>query len=218
MDPSTLKIDASNHRLRRVGRLTRRRMRIEGANLTNGIHTDGRLSVVISGLGGRWHGSSRDVPVVVRPAGRTRDHPIGRRRRRRRRSRPGRSAGARGTRGRATVPESATSPSAYDTEPRASRHRCPGAPRLPSRRSWPGCSGRPRRPDPRHHAYSPASIAPVPPPTRPTALEARVPLVGPGLRNIRSPTIERSAIRGPRAGGLIPLASRSRITRPRWPR
>ncbi len=51
MDPSTLKIDASNHRLRRVGRLTRRRMRIEGANLTNGIHTDGRLSVVISGLG-----------------------------------------------------------------------------------------------------------------------------------------------------------------------
>lgn len=50
MDPSTLKIDASNHRLRRVGRLVRRRLRIEGANLTNGVHTDGRLSVVISGL------------------------------------------------------------------------------------------------------------------------------------------------------------------------
>lgn len=49
MDPSTLRIDASNHRLRRVGRLIRRRMRIEGANLKNGIHTDGRLSVVISG-------------------------------------------------------------------------------------------------------------------------------------------------------------------------
>ena len=51
MDPTTLKIDASNHRLRRVGRLTRRRMRVEGADLRNGIHTDGRLSVVISGLG-----------------------------------------------------------------------------------------------------------------------------------------------------------------------
>lgn len=51
MDPSTLRIDPTNHRLRRVGRLTRRRLRIEGSNLSNGIHTDGRLSVVISGLG-----------------------------------------------------------------------------------------------------------------------------------------------------------------------
>jgi hypothetical protein len=51
MDPSTLRIDPTNHRLRRVGRLTRRRMRIEGSNLSNGIHSDGRLSVVISGLG-----------------------------------------------------------------------------------------------------------------------------------------------------------------------
>ena len=50
MEPTTRAIDASNHRLRRVGRIARRRLRIEGADLTNGIHTDGRLSVVISGL------------------------------------------------------------------------------------------------------------------------------------------------------------------------
>ena len=50
MDRSTLRIDHSNHRLRRVGRLARRRMRIDGADLSNGIHTDGRLSVVISGF------------------------------------------------------------------------------------------------------------------------------------------------------------------------
>ena len=37
---------------------------------------------------------------------------------------------------------------------------------------------------------------------------------GPGLR-IQIPTIERIAMRGPRAGGLIPLASSSRITRAR---
>jgi hypothetical protein len=41
----------TTHRLRRVGRLARRRMRIEGAELRNGIHTDGRLTVRISGLG-----------------------------------------------------------------------------------------------------------------------------------------------------------------------
>lgn len=50
MDPTTRSIDASNHRLRRIGRIVRRRLRIEGADLRNGIHTDGRLSVVISGL------------------------------------------------------------------------------------------------------------------------------------------------------------------------
>ena len=70
MDPSTLKIDASNHRLRRVGRLTRRRMRIEGANLTNGIHTDGRLSVVISGLGA--DGGTRPARSSGGPTGRSR--------------------------------------------------------------------------------------------------------------------------------------------------
>jgi len=50
MDRTLLQIDDSTHRLRRVGRLARRRMRIEGAELTNGSHTDGRLTVTISGL------------------------------------------------------------------------------------------------------------------------------------------------------------------------
>ena len=43
--------DAAAPRLRRVGRLSRRRMRIDGAALRNGIHTDGTLTVEISGLG-----------------------------------------------------------------------------------------------------------------------------------------------------------------------
>ena len=51
MDRSTHLFDASNHRLRRVGRLTRRRLRIEGGDLRNAIYTDGRLSVVIPGVG-----------------------------------------------------------------------------------------------------------------------------------------------------------------------
>lgn len=77
MDSATLKIDASSHRLRRVGRLTRRRLRIEGTNLTNGIHTDGRLSVVISGVGRsdagapgsfRWW-ASRPVALVITRSG-----------------------------------------------------------------------------------------------------------------------------------------------------
>ena len=50
MKRSTHRLDAPNHRLRRVGRLARRRLRIEGADLSNGIHTDGQLSVVISGF------------------------------------------------------------------------------------------------------------------------------------------------------------------------
>jgi hypothetical protein len=50
MRPSTYRLDAPNHRLRRVGRLVRRRLRIEGPDLSNGIHTDGRLSVVVSGF------------------------------------------------------------------------------------------------------------------------------------------------------------------------
>ena len=73
MDPSTLTNDASNHRLRRVGRIMRRRLRIDGADLTNGIHTDGRLSVVISGIGTADEGrpemfqwwSDRPVALVI---------------------------------------------------------------------------------------------------------------------------------------------------------
>jgi hypothetical protein len=51
MDRNTIAIDPSATRLRRVGRLARRRMRIDGATLTNGLHTDGTLTVEISGLG-----------------------------------------------------------------------------------------------------------------------------------------------------------------------
>jgi hypothetical protein len=73
MDPSTFTNDASNHRLRRVGRITRRRLRIDGADLTNGIHADGRLSVVISGIGTADEGrpemfqwwSDRPVALVI---------------------------------------------------------------------------------------------------------------------------------------------------------
>lgn len=51
MDRTTIAIDPSPTKLRRVGRLARRRMRIEGAALTNGRHTDGTLTIEISGLG-----------------------------------------------------------------------------------------------------------------------------------------------------------------------
>jgi hypothetical protein len=51
MDRKTIAIDPSATRLRRVGRLARRRMRIDGAGLTNGVHTDGTLTVEISDLG-----------------------------------------------------------------------------------------------------------------------------------------------------------------------
>jgi hypothetical protein len=51
MDRRTIAIDPSATRLRRVGRLARRRMRIDGARLVNGLHTDGTLVVEIRGLG-----------------------------------------------------------------------------------------------------------------------------------------------------------------------
>ena len=51
MDRTTIAIDPSATRLRRVGRLARRRMRIDGPSLSNGLHTDGTLTVRISGLG-----------------------------------------------------------------------------------------------------------------------------------------------------------------------
>jgi hypothetical protein len=51
MDRRTITIDPVATKLRRVGRLARRRMRIEGDTLTNGTHTDGTLTVRISGLG-----------------------------------------------------------------------------------------------------------------------------------------------------------------------
>jgi len=78
MDRSTHMFNASNHRLRRVGRITRRRLRIEGSDLRNGIHTDGRLSVVISGLSpidqGRpemfqWWSDRPVALVIIRSSG-----------------------------------------------------------------------------------------------------------------------------------------------------
>ena len=51
MDRNLITPDAGTTRLRRVGRLARRRMRIDAASLVNGVHTDGTLSVEISGLG-----------------------------------------------------------------------------------------------------------------------------------------------------------------------
>lgn len=50
MDLFQMQIDSSAHHLGRVGRLARRRMRLEDAQLTNGLHTDGRLTIEISGL------------------------------------------------------------------------------------------------------------------------------------------------------------------------
>src|SRR3954471_11081845 len=51
MARTTIATDPSSSRLRRVGRLARRRMKIDGTMLANGLHTDGTLTVEISGLG-----------------------------------------------------------------------------------------------------------------------------------------------------------------------
>ena len=59
MNRSILLLGDTDHRLRRVGRLVRRRMRIEGDQLANGVHTDGHVSVTIRGLGP----SAAGVPV-----------------------------------------------------------------------------------------------------------------------------------------------------------
>ena len=51
MDRPTIAIDPAATKLRRVGRLARHRMRIDGAALANGRHTDGTVTIDISGLG-----------------------------------------------------------------------------------------------------------------------------------------------------------------------
>jgi len=51
MDRRTITIDPVSTKLRRVGHVARRRMRIDGDELRNGTHTDGTLRVTISGLG-----------------------------------------------------------------------------------------------------------------------------------------------------------------------
>jgi hypothetical protein len=73
MDRTTIAIDPSATRLRRVGRLARRRMRIDGGTLGNGRHTDGTLTVEINGLGSpvagipdsfEW-GADRPIALVI---------------------------------------------------------------------------------------------------------------------------------------------------------
>jgi hypothetical protein len=77
MDRMLLQLDDTTLRLRRVGRLARRRMRLDGASLANGVHTDGRLSVTISGLGSAAAGApdtfdwvaDRPIALVIVRAG-----------------------------------------------------------------------------------------------------------------------------------------------------
>ena len=51
MDQDPIQTSPDAVRLRRLGRLARRRLRIDGDALRNGRHTDGRLTVEISELG-----------------------------------------------------------------------------------------------------------------------------------------------------------------------
>jgi len=71
MDRNLIATDPATTRLRRVGRVARRRMRIDAADLTDGLHTDGTLTIVISGLGSPVAGSPEsfeweaDRPVAL---------------------------------------------------------------------------------------------------------------------------------------------------------
>jgi hypothetical protein len=77
MDRTLFQLDDTTHRFRRVGRLARRRMRLEGDQLTNGSHTDGRVTVTISGLGASSAGApdtfdwqaDRPIALVIVRAG-----------------------------------------------------------------------------------------------------------------------------------------------------
>jgi len=77
MDSSTIRIDPIAAKLRRVGRLARHRMRIDAAALRNGTHTDGTLTVQISGLGSPAAGvpasfswtADRPIALVIVRAG-----------------------------------------------------------------------------------------------------------------------------------------------------
>jgi hypothetical protein len=75
MDPRQITIDPATTRLRRVGRLPRRRMRIDGDRLVNGVFTDGTLTVEITGLGSpvagvpdsfEWEADQPIAMVIVR--------------------------------------------------------------------------------------------------------------------------------------------------------
>ena len=177
MDRMLLQIDDTTHRLRRVGRLARRRMRLEGAELTNGSHTDGRVTVTISGLGGAAAGApdtfdweaDRPIALVIVRAGIDGDDVafhVGP-------ASAGSGAGALigdGTGIRYIA-------FCYDAEPEPprsrSRHFRP-SPGAPAGRQ-PEIPGQPATPT------SPASIVPDPRPPRPTALGARVPSWNPGF-------------------------------------
>jgi hypothetical protein len=77
MDRTMMQIDPATLPLRRVGRLSRRRLRIDGAQLRNGTHSDGRLTVEISGLGSAGAGepdtfhwtADRPIALVIVRAG-----------------------------------------------------------------------------------------------------------------------------------------------------
>src|SRR3954467_6336367 len=77
MDRYTIRIDPATTKLRRVGRLARRRMRIDGESLRNGVHTDGTVAIRISGLGApvagvpvsfQWK-ANRSIELVIVRAG-----------------------------------------------------------------------------------------------------------------------------------------------------
>jgi hypothetical protein len=77
MDRHTIRIDPATTKLRRVGRLARRRMRIDGESLRNGVHTDGTVAIRISGLGApvagvpvsfQWK-ANRSIELVIVRAG-----------------------------------------------------------------------------------------------------------------------------------------------------
>jgi len=71
MNPGTITIDPVETKLRRVGRVARHRMRIDGDALRNGRHTDGTLTVEISGLASPVAGApdefewSADRPIAL---------------------------------------------------------------------------------------------------------------------------------------------------------
>jgi hypothetical protein len=77
MNAGTITVDPVAAKLRRVGRLARHRMRIDAAALRNGSHTDGTLTVEISGLGAPAAGvpasfswsADRPIALVIVRAG-----------------------------------------------------------------------------------------------------------------------------------------------------
>ena len=77
MNRPTITIDPVATKLRRVGRLARRRMRIDADALRNGVHTDGTVRIEIRGLGSPAAGvpasfewiADRPIALVIVRAG-----------------------------------------------------------------------------------------------------------------------------------------------------